>query len=137
MQETVKTVLQYAPERRYSESFKRHVIAEIDAGRLTKESARRRYEIAGKSTVLRWYRAYSKFAQAGITLHLSMTEKQTQSHQRLKAESREKDQRIRVLEKALVNAELKNQLLDEIINLAEETYKIPVRKNSGAKQSQV
>lgn len=133
MQDRPKSIIRYAPERRYTEAFKRSVIADIDAGRLTKAEASRRYQIAGHSTVLKWYRKYSKFAQAGITIGLSMTDKQ----QKQKEERLAKDRRIRELEAALAEAHLYNRALETMISLAEETYKIPVRKNSGAKQSPI
>lgn len=114
------------PHRQYSDAFKRKVVREIDAGLMTKEGARRRYRILGHSTVHRWYRQHSNFASATLTVHLAMGDKpKTQAEQRAL---------IRDLERALAHSELKNFALETMIDLAEATYKIDVRKNSGAKQ---
>ncbi len=37
----------------YSENFKRIVVREVQMGLITKEEARRKYHIGGKSTVLK------------------------------------------------------------------------------------
>jgi transposase-like protein len=39
---------------RYSHAFKLHVVREIESGKLTSESARRKYDITGKTTVMKW-----------------------------------------------------------------------------------
>ena len=45
-------------KKHYSESFKIKVVKEVKKGLLTKEEARRKYGINGKSMVLYWCRQY-------------------------------------------------------------------------------
>jgi transposase len=115
------------PVGQYSESFKRQVIREITSGRLCWEVARRKYGIGGHSTIQRWHSSYGKSARNGRLIRMISTEQQYRDQ--------EQQDRIRDLEHALADAHLQIRALDTLINLAEETYKIPLRKNSGAKQS--
>jgi transposase-like protein len=47
--------------RRYSEAFKLQVVSELESGKLASvEEARRRYGIAGATTVSKWTRKYGK-----------------------------------------------------------------------------
>jgi transposase len=115
------------PVGEYSESFKRQVIREIDSGRLGLEVTRRKYGIGGHSTIQRWHSRYSKTARNSRSIKMISTEQEYRDH--------EQQDRIRDLEHALADAHLQIRALDTLIDLAEETYKIPLRKNSGAKQS--
>jgi transposase len=46
---------------RYSEAFKRHVVSEIESGSVSGvEEARRKFGVAGGSTVQQWLRKYGK-----------------------------------------------------------------------------
>lgn len=42
--------------------------------------------------------------------------------------------RIKQLEKALHDSEVKSEVLDEMINIAEAKFHLPIRKKPGAKQ---
>lgn len=47
--------------KRYSENFKRHVVKELECGQLVSQTeARRRYGIAGKSTIRGWLDKYGQ-----------------------------------------------------------------------------
>jgi transposase len=115
------------PVGEYSESFKRQVVREINSGRLCCEDARRKYGIGGHSTIQRWQMGYSKPSLNSRPIKMISTEQEYRDH--------EQQDRIRDLEHALADAHLQIRALDTLIDLAEETYKIAVRKNSGAKQS--
>ena len=49
-------------------------------------------------------------------------------------EVKELQNRIKDLESKLFQAELKAEFYDEMINVAEAKFKIPIRKKAGAKQ---
>lgn len=112
-------------KRVYSEVFKRGVVKDIEAGFLNKDEARRKYKISGKTTVLGWCRKYGKLTSLGVNLRI--VNKNGKELGVLKA-------RILELEEGLSNSNLKVELLEKIIDLAEREYKIPIRKKSGAKQ---
>jgi transposase len=116
---------QYIPPKHYSEAFKRKVVAEIDAGRLTKESARRHYRIPGHSTIRNWCKRYSRYPGLGLRLTIQMEKEETQ---------RQLQKRIQELERMLAYAELKVEALETLIDLAEKDG-LQIRKNGGAKLS--
>ncbi len=45
---------------RYTEAFKRHVVGEVESGRISQSEANRRNGILGHSTILKWCRKYGK-----------------------------------------------------------------------------
>lgn len=51
---------QLASTVRYSESFKKQVVSEVESGKLNKDAAKRKYNIGGSTTVLKWCRKYGK-----------------------------------------------------------------------------
>lgn len=51
---------EFACTARYSESFKKQVVSEVETGKLSKDGAKRKYNIGGSSTVLKWCRKYGK-----------------------------------------------------------------------------
>ncbi len=118
--------LAIVPVKRYSEALKRQVVREIDSGKHTWQSARKHYGIDGHETVQRWHRRYSHYDRRGFAVRMITSKEQQEDQQQ---------QRIRDLEHALADAQLQIRALNTLIDLAEETYRIPVRKNSGAKQS--
>lgn len=127
---------------RYSEAFKRQVVSEIDAGRLSANSASVKYGIHGHATVSRWVRRYSKYQIPGTIVRMTSQEQQ-QSDREALARRAASEERIRQLEAALADAQLqlredqvKIRSLETLIDLAESTYAIPLRKNSGAERSQ-
>ena len=113
---------------RYSEAFKRQVVEEIERGGTTLSSISAKYGIRGHATVSRWYRQYSRFCQLQRHASLRIMEQK-------KPSAAQESERVRELERALADAQLKIRALETLIDLAEEKYHIPVRKNSGAKQS--
>jgi transposase-like protein len=115
----------------YSEAFKRHVVAEIDSGSLTPGEARRKYGIRGHHTLHDWIRRYSKFATSILRRQpMSPLEPAPQPDR-----SRSSESRVRDLERELADALVHIRALNTMITLAEETYQIEIRKNSGAKRS--
>ena len=47
----------------YTEAFKRHVVWEVESGRISKSEASHRYGILGHSTILKWCRKYVRKSQ--------------------------------------------------------------------------
>jgi transposase-like protein len=108
----------------YSQSFKKSVVQEVLSGQLSKEEARRRYGIKGKSAVLNWIR---KFDTADTKKMKKKTKTSPANLQLLEAENKR-------LQEELELERLRVFSLNVMIDLAEEEFKIPIRKKSGAKQ---
>jgi transposase-like protein len=93
-----------APNRFYSEAFKRKVVAEFEQGYYSKNQLQRKYGIGGKSRLLQWCRIYGKFAY-------------DLSEQKGRPMKDPQKQRIKELEKKLKDAELKLLVYDKLIEV--------------------
>ncbi len=109
----------------YPEKFRIKVVKEIERGLLSKEAARRKYGIGGKTTVLSWCRKYGREAypyMAGKIQNKPRT-------------ADEKDKRIAELEMKLKQKELAVDALESLIEVANEMYGTNLKKKVGLKRS--
>jgi hypothetical protein len=111
----------------YEVAFRRWLVRELDAGRMTVSDAIERFNFNprnGASLIWKWRKKYA----SDIVLSLpAMTEKE-----RHKLETLQKQ--IKALEKLLEDAQMKNVALETLIDVAEEQLKIQIRKKPGPKQ---
>ena len=108
----------------YSDEFKKSVVDEVLKGVLNKEEARYKYGIKGSSAVLNWIRKFD------VSNSLEMKKKRTPQPKettQLEAENKR-------LREELELERLRVLSLNVMIDLAEEHFKVPIRKKSGAKQ---
>lgn len=112
-----------APQLKYSEAFRRSVVAEYERGLLNKDQIQAKYGIQGNSRVLEWCRRYGKlhYPKAGA-LGRPMKDPQKQ--------------RIKDLEKQLADAKLKLVAYEKLIEIAEKEEGISILKKDEAKQSE-
>jgi transposase len=110
---------------RYSDDFRKSVVEEVLSGKISKDEARRRYGIRGKSVVLNWIRKFD-------TSRTYPMKKKRPSQQRDTSELEAENKRLR---EELELERLRTLSLNVMIDLAEEHFKVPIRKKSGAKQS--
>ena len=111
----------------FSKAQKRWLVRELQAGRMTFGEAKELVSSLSQdpsSLVRSWQKRYG--SELVLTLPV-MTEKEKQ-----KLESAQK--RISELEKLLEDAQMKNAALETMIDLAEDTLRISIRKKSGPKQ---
>jgi len=114
---------------RFTEAFKRHVVGEVESGRISQSEGNRRYGILGHSTILKWCRTYGKLplhrnTKAGLK---RMDEKEIELL-RLQNENK-------ALRQELEDARFKNVVLETLVDVAERELQIPIRKKYGAKRS--
>ena len=110
----------------YSIFFKRYIVRKVEKGEISKEAARRQYKIGGHSTILKWCRKYG-------TLHSRLVNK-TDTNMASTTDKQSTDARIKELELALEEEKLKSLAYKTMIDIAEETFGIEIRKKLGAKQ---
>ena len=116
-------------ERMYiSDVLKHRIIQEVRLGLLSKEEARRRYGIRGKSAILKWMRKF------GYVPNIESAPLKKKSKE-LPDDPKELKERIEELEKALEEAKLSSEFYSTMIDIAEKEFKIPIRKKSVTKQS--
>jgi len=115
----------------YSEEFKWKVVKDVLSGKLTKEEARRVYNIRGNCAILYWMRKFSGndfYREGGIPLgtNLEMSNMKELS---------EKDKQIKQLREELKRERHRADLWQEIVKIADEQLKVDIVKKFGAKQS--
>jgi len=116
---------------KYSETFKWQVVQEVLTGKLTKEAARVAYGIKSNCAILYWMRKYSGNDDYRDT-H-SLTNDFSAMHS--SKEQDELKERIAQLEEELRRANLRADLWQKMIEVAEEQLKIDIKKKYGAQPS--
>jgi transposase-like protein len=111
----------------YSDEFKKSVVDEVLKGVLNKEEARWKYGIKGSSAVLNWIRKFEGSKSQSMNPKAKAS-KSSKSIEELEAENARLKQELDV-------EQLRNRALNVMIDIAENEFKIPIRKKSGAKQS--
>ena len=114
---------------RFTEAFKRHVVVEVESGRISQSEASRKYDILGHSTIQKWCRKYGKVpSQRGKKAGLKRMDEKEMELLRLRNE-------IKALKQELEDARFKNVVLETLVDVAERELEIPIRKKYGAKRS--
>ena len=115
-----------------SEHIKRKIVSQVLSGELTKEQARRIYEIKSKSAILEWMRIFAGIpAKAAGTDPQPLLKKMDISSD----ETFKLKERIKELEAELKLSQLKGKAYQIMVQIAKEDFNIDLEKKSGAKQS--
>lgn len=112
-------------QRDYTIAFKLAVVAQIERGELTYRQAQVAYGIQGKTTVLKWLRKHG-------SLDWSKPRRYAMTNSKIEETPAQK---IKRLEKELSDERLKNEVLNRMIEIADEQYGAGLRKKYFAKQS--
>jgi len=123
MEQLKVTLKASAPQKQFSEAFKRQVVREYEAGLLNKDQLKAKYGLGGHSTVLKWCRKYGKFAY----------NTPAQNGRPMKDPQKE---RIKELEKKLKAAELKLKVYDKLIEVTNRELDIDIIKKIEARLSE-
>ncbi len=110
----------------YEVSFRRWLVSQIDAEKMSIQDARDRFSLGRDYVriIKNWQERYSE--ELRISLQ-SMTPKDRVDNSKL-------EKRVKELEKQLELAKMKIVALDTMIDIAEQDYKLEIRKKSGPKQ---
>lgn len=120
----------------FSDLEKREIIQEVLSGRISKEGARRKYGIRGKSAIQKWMRSFGY--ENKMSEESTHTRTMAKYKTRLTGEGLPDDpvvlkRRIEQLERDLQIAKLNAMAQSTMIDIAEKTFKIPIRKKSATK----
>lgn len=112
----------------YELSFKRKLCEELLSGQITAAALARKYQMPkqGRTTIIRWLKWYQQ-EQAELLSSLPM------AHKPEPVDNGDKDKAE--LQKELALAKAKIATLETMIDIAEEQFKIEIRKKSGTKPS--
>jgi transposase len=103
---------------------KRSMIRAIQEGRMTLKEAKLMYNMKSYTAILNLLRQEGEKSELG-----------TDMKSKANSVPPEEDEEKKALKKALEQAELKIKALNTLIDVAEDQFKIPIRKKPGAKQS--
>lgn len=121
-------------QRDYSYSFKLQVVQEVESGLLGIKAAQRKYGIQGDATVRTWLRKHGSLDWENKS-HLHLEKSPEQKLLELEAKVRLLEKQNASLEKKLEATDKKAIFFDMMIDIAEEEFKIPIRKKSLPEQS--
>jgi transposase-like protein len=114
--------------RQYPEELKQRVLQTIIQEGIGASDAAIRFGISRESTVRNWINSYNK--------NLLTLPPESETTAELKELSKsELEQKVKELEKLLKYEKMKTEVLDTMIDIAEEELKISIRKKSDTKQS--
>jgi transposase-like protein len=132
-----KEKLKTGPNNRsyFSEAFKRRIIEEYLKTGEAKEQIQMRHGIKGNSSIQKWMKilGYSDGYQKGINLEVTIDNTLAKQPISKSPETLQLEAKIRLLERQLDDERLRSEMYNRMIDLAEKTYKITVRKNSNTK----
>lgn len=121
-------------QKDYSYAFKLNVIKEVESGELGIKAAARKYGIQSHSTVTTWLRKHGNFDwynKSTVEMPKSKDQKLLELEQKVILLEKQK----KLLEKRAETADKKVVFFDMMIDIAEEEFKIPIRKKSLPEQS--
>ena len=108
---------------RYSISFKRKVVREVEEEGIGINAIQRRYGIKGGSTVNKWIKQLGKNHLLNKVIRVEMKGE--------KDRTKELEKEVKKLKQALADAYLAKECAEKIIELANEEYKTDLKKNFG------
>ncbi|MNT30795.1 helix-turn-helix domain-containing protein [Solitalea canadensis] len=121
-------------QRDYSMSFKLQVVQEVEQGELSTTGAQRKYGIQARSTIVNWLRKYGNLDWENQTPS-NMPKTPEQKILELEAKVKLLEKQKATLERQAYVADKKVIIFDMMIDLAEQEYKIDIRKNLPPEQS--
>ena len=110
---------------RYSTAFKLKVISEIESGKYYIEQARRIYDIKGTATIQGWLKKYGKAHLSNQIIRVQMKDE--------KDKLKELENKVKVLERALSQAQCDNICWQSLVEVIDEKFRIDSKKNFGPK----
>jgi transposase-like protein len=106
--------------RIFSEDFKKQAVKDIESGKCTIIQASREYDI-NRQTVYNWLYKHSRYLQKNSVI---VVEKQSEQYRR-----KELEQKIKDYEAALGRKQMEIDMLNKLIDIANEEYHTDLKKN--------
>jgi transposase len=121
-------------QKDYSYAFKLSVVKEVENGELGIKAACRKYGIQSHSTVSNWLRKYGNFDWVNKSA-MKMPKSKDQQLLELEQKVLLLEKQKKTLEKKAETADKKVIFFDMMIDIAEQEFKIPIRKKYSPEQS--
>lgn len=121
-------------QKDYSMSLKLQIVQEIESGKLSISVATKKYGIQCRKTVVEWLKKFGNFDWDNQTL-LHMPKSPEQKIMELEAQVKLLEKQKALLVREAYVADKKAIIFDMMIDIAEQEYKIDIRKNLPPEQS--
>lgn len=121
-------------QKDYSTSLKLQIVQEIETGNLSISLATKKYGIQCRKTVVEWLKKFGNFDWDNQT-PLNMPKSPEQKIMELEAQVKLLEKQKALLEREAYLADKKAIIFDMMIDIAEQEYKIDIRKNLPPEQS--
>ena len=121
-------------QKDYSMSLKLEIVNEIETGKVTISESTKKYGIQSRKTVVEWLRKFGNFDWENQT-PLNMSKSPEQKIMELEAQVKLLEKQKAFLEQQAFVADKKAIIFDMMIDIAEQEYKIDIRKNLPPEQS--
>ncbi|MBL3658730.1 transposase [Fulvivirga sediminis] len=121
-------------QKDYSYAFKLSVVEEVESGQIGIKAAQYKYGIQGDGTIRTWIRKHGTVDWENKS-HCPMSKSPEQKLLELEQKVRLLEKQKSELEKKISNADKKVIFFDMMIDIAEEEFKIPIRKKYSPEQS--
>jgi transposase len=121
-------------QKDYSMSLKLQIVQEIETGNLSISVATKKYGIQCRKTVVEWLKKFGNFDWDNQT-PFNMPKSPEQKIMELEAQVKLLEKQKALLEREAYVADKKAIIFDMMIDIAEQEYKIDIRKNLPPEQS--
>lgn len=123
----MKANLKHLRKRRhYSEEFKREIVSVFESGKLSVLQIQKLYGV-NNGSVYNWIYKFSTFNEKGFRI-VEMKESNIEKMKELEL-------KVRELEQAVGQKQIKIDYLEKMIDIANDELKIDIKKNSSTQQS--
>ena len=119
--------------RRYEPAERVEIVREFLTGKFTARQIMDKYMISSQSTLFSWLAAHISEAQS-LSLQDNTVNPSDMANKSKDDQIKELKERLRQAEKRAEMEELRAKAYNKMIDVAEETFNIPIRKKSGTKQ---
>lgn len=114
------------PPRKFDATTRRKIVEELLSGTILISHLQKKYNIGGCGTIMRWVKEFQTEDQNLVSSVVENAKEKA---------NRSNEKSTRDLEAELKLAKLKITALETMIDIAEEQFKIEIRKKSGTKPS--
>jgi transposase-like protein len=117
--------------KRYPDEFKIRIVKEYLTTDASRTELAKKYGFGAGGTLNKWIRIFG----GGINEKIEPQVLRAMSEERKHSKKTDDQQaRIKQLEQALAQEQLKTEALNTMIDIAEEQFNIPIRKKAGSKR---
>ena len=119
--------------RRYEPAERVEIVREFLTGKFTARQIMDKYMINSQATLFSWLATHISEAQS-LSLQANTVNDSDMANKSKDDQIKELKERLRQAEKRAEMEELRAKAYSKMIDVAEETFNIPIRKKSGTKQ---